>query len=81
MGSHDTESSQRTQVSELPVAGPVRHRAFAASPLLLTDLLPLESQAASFRGDADTLLVFITISPPQPWPLEPYKLEAPGCVC
>lgn len=64
-------------MAELLVAGPVRHGAFAVSPLLFADLLPLESQGASFRGDADTLLVVIMISLPQLWLLEPYKSEAP----
>lgn len=66
------------------VAGLVRHTAFAASPLLATDLLPLESQEASFTGDTDTLLVSTVISLPQSCLLELFKLEKRPlgmCVC
>lgn len=43
MGDNDTDSSWRRQVAGLLVAGPVRHAAFAASPVLATDLLSLDS--------------------------------------
>lgn len=77
-----TDSSWRRQVAGLRGAGPVTHRAFAASPLLVTDLLSLESQTISFRGNADTFLVFTVISclSPGSWSLLSWRRGPWGCV-